>query len=61
MEVRFSIDDIRVRGGLAVEHGTYTWSATDPSGDTRAGDGRYLYTYQRTAVGQWRINRMSWG
>lgn len=52
IDIRFTIEEIRVLGGLAVEHGTY---------ETRSGGGHYLYTYERAADGQWRINRMSWG
>ena len=51
IDIRFTVEDIRVLGGLAVESGTY---------DTPDGGGRYLYTYERTADGTWRINRMSW-
>lgn len=61
MEVHFSIEDVRILGGLAVEHGTYTWWMRAPSGEERDGTGRYVYTWDRTTDDGWRISRMSWG
>lgn len=59
--VRFHIEDITILGGLAVETGTYAWTATSADGETREGEGRYLYVHERSSDGTWRIHRMSWG
>lgn len=62
MNVEFTIEEISICGGLAVERGTYEFQMTPPGEDeVQEGGGDYLYTYERDQDGTWKIIRMSWG
>jgi uncharacterized protein (TIGR02246 family) len=60
-DVDFSIEDITVLGGLAMEKGSYTAELVPKSGgEPENVTGRYLYFYEQDADGAWKILRMSW-
>lgn len=60
-DVDFSIEDITVLGGLAMEKGSYTAELVPKGGgETENVAGQYLYCYEQDADGTWKILRMSW-
>ena len=61
LDITFSIEDIIVHGGIAVEKGTYK-ARLIPVGSGKPQDisGQYLYTYEKDPSGAWKIHRMSW-
>jgi len=61
LDIAFSIEDITVLGGIAVEKGAYK-ARLVPKGDGDPQDisGQYLYTYEKDSSGAWKIHRMSW-
>lgn len=59
-EIDFQTESIHVRGGLAVEIGSYTNTVDPKDGPPRSGSGRFLYVYERSESGEWKIHRMSW-
>ena len=62
MDVEFTIEEISICGGLAVERGTYEFHMTPPEeNEVQEGGGDYLYTYERDVDGTWKVTRMSWG
>lgn len=61
MDVEFSIEEITILGGLAVEMGSYEFTMRPPDeDDVQHGGGEYLYTYERQSDGTWKIQQMSW-
>lgn len=61
MAIEFSIKNITVIGGVAIEEGTYqqTMVLSGEDEPTQA-RGDYLYTYERRQDGSWQIHRLSW-
>lgn len=61
MDIEFSIEDISIVGGLAVEEGTYRQKIVrSGDDDPKYSNGVYLYTYDRVQDGPWQIHRLSW-
>lgn len=62
IDVEFSIEEITIIGGIAVERGSYELTMTPPDDDEPQHDGgEYLYTYERGSDGTWKIQQMGWG
>lgn len=61
MDIEFSIENITIVGGLAVEEGTYRQKIIQSGDDDpKHSTGVYLYTYDRVEDGSWKIHRLSW-
>lgn len=60
-DVDFSIEDITVLGGIAMERGSYKAELVPMGGgEPENVSGQYLYFYEQDADGVWKILRMSW-
>lgn len=61
MDIEFTIENITVIGGVAVEEGTYQQKIVrSDEGESTQASGNYLYTYERGQDGSWEIHRLSW-
>lgn len=61
MDIEFSIGNITVIGGVAVEEGKYQQKMVLSGEDEpKRASGVYLYTYERGQDGSWQIHRLSW-
>lgn len=61
MDIEFSIENITLIGGFAIEEGTYQQKMVLSGEDEpKQASGDYLYTYERGQDGSWVIHRLSW-
>jgi uncharacterized protein (TIGR02246 family) len=60
-DIDFSIEEIVVQGGMAMEKGSYTAELVPKgAGEVENASGHYLYFYEQDDDGVWKILRMSW-
>ena len=61
LQIRYSSDEVQVRGELAFDRGTYSQTLTPRSGGAPIREsGQYLWLYARRPDGSWEFLRVIW-
>ena len=61
LQIRYSSDEVQVRGDLAFDRGTYSQTVTPRGGGAPIREsGQYLWLYARRADGSWEFLRVIW-
>jgi ketosteroid isomerase-like protein len=51
-------DEVAIRGNIAIDRGTFSFTVVQKhDGSKNSATGKYLWLYERTAAGDWKISR----